>query len=62
LGTSRKSFLGKILQADVDQREEGTASTVVVGICHGAHLIRVHDVARAVPLVRMTDAILRARD
>ncbi len=62
LGTSRKSFIGAVLQADVEQREEGTAATVVVGICQGANLVRVHDVAKAVPLVRMTDAILRAHD
>lgn len=60
LGTSRKSFIGKVLGVDVDQREEGTAATVALGICNGANIVRVHDVARMVPVVRMTDAVLRA--
>lgn len=60
LGTSRKSFIGKILGADVDQREEGTAATVALGICKGANIVRVHDVARMVPVVRVTDAVMKA--
>lgn len=60
LGTSRKSFIGKILGVDVNQREEGTAATVALGICNGANIVRVHDVARMVPVVRVTDAVMRA--
>lgn len=60
LGTSRKSFIGKILGVDVDQREEGTAATVALGICNGANIVRVHDVARMVPVVRVTDAVMKA--
>jgi dihydropteroate synthase len=60
LGTSRKAFIGRILDAEVNQREEGTAATVAVGIWNGANIVRVHDVARIIPLARMTDAILRA--
>lgn len=61
LGTSRKSFIGHVLHAEVDQREEGTAATVAVGVWNGAQIVRVHDVARIAPVVRMTDAILSAR-
>lgn len=60
LGTSRKSFIGKILGVGVDQREEGTAATVALGICNGANIVRVHDVARMVPVVRVTDAVMNA--
>ena len=60
LGTSRKSFIGKILGVGVDQREEGTAATVALGICNGANIVRVHDVARMVPVVRVTDAVMKA--
>ncbi len=60
LGTSRKSFIGKILGADVDNREEGTAATVALGIYNGANIVRVHDVARMLPVVRVTDALLKA--
>lgn len=60
LGTSRKSFIGHVLQADVGHREEGTAATVAVGIWNGANVVRVHDVAGMAPVVKMTDAIMRA--
>jgi dihydropteroate synthase len=60
LGTSRKAFIGRVLQAEVDQREGGPAATVVVGICNGANIVRVHEVAMMVPVARMTDAIMRA--
>lgn len=60
LGTSRKSFIGKLLGVDVHQREEGTAATVALGICNGANIVRVHDVARMVPVVRVTDAVMKA--
>jgi dihydropteroate synthase len=60
LGTSRKSFIGHVLGTPVDEREEGTAATVAVGIWNGAQIVRAHDVRRAVRVARMTDAILRA--
>lgn len=59
LGTSRKSVIGHVLDLPVDQRVEGTAATVAVGITRGADLIRVHDVKEMVRVARMTDAIIR---
>jgi dihydropteroate synthase len=59
LGTSRKSFIGRILNVGVDEREEGTAATVALGIWNGANLVRVHNVAKMKEVVRMVDAILR---
>jgi dihydropteroate synthase/2-amino-4-hydroxy-6-hydroxymethyldihydropteridine diphosphokinase len=59
LGPSRKSFIGYSLNLPPDQRLEGTAAAVVVGILRGADIVRVHDVKFIVPLVRMTDAIRR---
>jgi dihydropteroate synthase len=59
VGTSRKSFIGRVLGAEVDQREEGTAATVALSIWNGARIVRVHDVARMVPVARMTDAVWR---
>ena len=59
LGPSRKSFIGYTLDVPPDQREEGTAAAVAVGIVRGADIVRVHDVARMVRVVRMTDAIVR---
>jgi dihydropteroate synthase len=61
LGTSRKSFIGHVLGLPVDQRLEGTAATVAIGIAHGADIVRVHDVAQMVRAVKMSDAIVRGR-
>ena len=59
LGTSRKSFIGFTLDLPADQRVEGTAATVAVGIARGADIIRVHDVKEMERVARMTDAIVR---
>lgn len=45
LGTSRKSFIGRIIgQADPQQRLAGSLATVALGVQRGAHIFRVHDV------------------
>lgn len=59
LGTSRKSFIGFTLDLPADQRVEGTAATVAVGIARGADILRVHDVKEMVRVAKMTDAIVR---
>ncbi|MBS4054285.1 MAG: dihydropteroate synthase [Thermaerobacter sp.] len=59
LGTSRKAFIGKVLDLPVNDRLEGTAATVAYGITRGARMVRVHDVASMVRVARMTDALLR---
>ena len=59
LGSSRKSFIGFTLDLPPDQRVEGTAATVAVGITRGADIIRVHDVKEMVRVAKMTDAIVR---
>jgi dihydropteroate synthase len=59
LGPSRKSFIGYTLDLPPDDRVEGTAAAVSVGITRGADIIRVHDVAKMIRTVRMTDAIVR---
>jgi len=60
LGTSRKKFIGTVLGIpEPDQRVEGTAATVALGIRNGARIVRVHDVARMTLVARMTDAMLR---
>jgi len=61
LGTSRKKFIGTVLDIpEPDQRVDGTAATVALGIEQGARIIRVHDVARMAQVARMTDAILKS--
>jgi dihydropteroate synthase len=59
IGTSRKSFIGLVLDLPVDQRLEGTAATVAIAIANGADMVRVHDVEQMVRVCRMTDAIVR---
>lgn len=62
LGPSRKSFIGYTLNLPPDQRLEGTAAAVAIGITRGADIIRVHDVAFMVRLVKMSDAITRGQN
>lgn len=59
LGTSRKSFIGFTLDLPPDQRIEGTAATIAVGIARGADIIRAHDVKEMTRVAKMTDAIVR---
>src|SRR5687768_5209122 len=56
-GTSRKSFIGAVLDLPEDQRVEGTAATVAWAIARGAHIVRVHDVEPIARVVRMSQAI-----
>jgi dihydropteroate synthase len=45
VGTSRKSFLGRITGREVDDRLPGTIATNVLALAKGASVFRVHDVA-----------------
>jgi dihydropteroate synthase len=60
VGTSRKSFIGAVLELTEDQRIEGTIATVVLAVQGGARIVRVHDVQPLVRAVRMTEAVLRS--
>ncbi|NOZ23680.1 MAG: dihydropteroate synthase [Planctomycetes bacterium] len=59
IGTSRKSFLGKILDVRAEKRMIGTMATVALAVREGASVVRVHDVREAVETVRVADAICR---
>jgi len=62
IGTSRKSFIGKLLHnVPADQRLYGTIASVVVAVMNGAHIVRVHDVKAGVEAVRIADAIRRTK-
>jgi dihydropteroate synthase len=55
IGTSRKSFIGKLLDLPVTERLEGTAATVTASVLRGADVVRVHDVAAMTRVVRAAD-------
>ncbi|KYD27348.1 dihydropteroate synthase [Geobacillus sp. FSL W8-0032] len=58
LGTSRKRFIGHVLDLPVEDRVEGTGATVCLGIVKGVHIVRVHDVLPIARMVKMMDAML----
>ncbi len=59
IGPSRKSFIGLVLDLPADERLEGTAAAIAIGIARGADMVRVHDVQQMVRVCRMSDAIVR---
>jgi len=59
IGPSRKSFIKMVLDLAANERVEGTAASIAIGIANGADIVRVHDVQQMVRVCRMTDAIVR---
>ena len=59
VGTSRKAFIGQILNLPADQRDGGTAATVAWSISKGVDIVRVHDVATMKRVAKVTDTICR---
>lgn len=59
-GTSRKSFIGAVLDLPEDERLEGTAATVAWAVSEGARILRVHDVKEMSRVVKMAAAIAAA--
>lgn len=57
-GTSRKSFIGAVLDLPETERVEGTIATAVLAVAKGARIVRVHDVEPVARALRMTEAVL----
>ena len=57
LGTSRKGFIGRILDLPVTERMEGTGATCVAGVLAGCAIVRVHDVKPIARMCKMADAL-----
>ena len=57
LGTSRKSFIHKLTGAGIDSRLPASLATIAQGLCNGANIVRVHDVAATRQVVDVIDAI-----
>ena len=63
IGTSRKSFIGKLLDgAPAGERLYGTIASVVAAVLNGAQIVRVHDVKQTVEAVRVADALRRGQN
>ncbi len=58
LGASRKSFIGQVLDAEVDDRLEGTLATTLYGALQGADIIRVHDVKENRRVLKMLETMV----
>jgi dihydropteroate synthase len=61
VGTSRKSFIGAILNKSPADRIWGSGAAVAASIVFGAHMVRVHDVAAMRDLARVMDVIFAGR-
>jgi dihydropteroate synthase len=63
VGTSRKSFIGRLLGgAPANKRVHGTMASVAAAVLRGASIVRVHDVRAAVETVRVADAIKKVQN
>jgi len=60
VGVSRKSFIGKIIDAPAEERLEGTIAAAVMSVVRGAHILRVHDVKAVRRAVLVAEAVLGA--
>lgn len=58
LATSRKSFIGHVLDLPVEERVEGTGASICLGIEKGCEMIRVHDVKEMARMAKMMDAMI----
>jgi len=59
LGPSNKAFIGKILDRQPHERDTGSMATISAGVLNGAHIVRAHNVKKAVETVKIIDAIKR---
>ena len=58
VGTSRKSFIGKILRdAPVEERLPGSLASAAIAVWNGANIVRVHDVKATVETLKVVDRI-----
>jgi dihydropteroate synthase len=57
VGLSRKAFIGKVVGRPAEHREWGTAAAVAMAVDQGAHIVRVHDVAMMMDVVKMAAAL-----
>jgi dihydropteroate synthase len=61
VGPSRKAFIGRLLNADGNERDIGTLAAVSIAIHNGANIVRVHNVAQTKIAAKVADAVVRAK-
>lgn len=61
VGVSRKTFIGEILNLQVDERLSGSLAATAVAIMNGASIIRAHDVKETVEVIKVIEAIRMAK-
>jgi len=60
VGLSRKSMIGAVLGAEIDQRMYGSLSALVIAVMAGANIVRVHDVSATVDAIAVCSAVMSA--
>ena len=60
VGTSRKSFIGKILNKPADKRLQGSLTTAAIAVTNGANIVRVHDVKETAETLKICNAVLNS--
>jgi dihydropteroate synthase len=58
LGVSRKSFIGKLLGAQLNERLPASLACATLAVEAGVHIIRAHNVAETIQAIRMMEAVL----
>jgi dihydropteroate synthase len=61
-GSSRKSFIGKLTGAEVDERLGGTIASNVIAYANGASMLRVHDVGPISQALKLAEAVINPRN
>jgi dihydropteroate synthase len=62
VGVSRKSFIGKLLGAELSARLPAALACACMSVAAGVQIVRAHDVAETVQAIRMAEAILAKRE
>jgi len=60
IGTSMKSFIGKITDSPLHERTEGTIASIAICVWNGADIVRVHDVRGAKKAIQLVDAVMQS--
>ncbi len=60
VGLSRKSMIGAVLDAGVDQRLYGSLAAAVIAVMSGANIVRVHDVGATIDAIKVCMAVMMA--